>query len=230
LLWIRIKIFNIKNNRIGWSFKLNFDLVLYKTRIQFSMIFAVVVTLIAVGFITFFSISTQYQTQQDKTIREKITRIASAFENSNYTKYLSNINEESQVDFNEFANTYAADLALFDPNGVELVNTQPKIYEFGLQARRMNAKAYIYLSKFQKSEFVNDEIIGRLNYKAAYVPVRSSNQTIAYLQLPYFSNEADYKERIEYNDQCLCVNFYSYRAICRDNCQADNGPFKFHPV
>ncbi|SHN35309.1 ATP-binding protein [Mucilaginibacter sp. OK098] len=195
-LWIRIKIFNVKNNRIGWGFKLNFDLILYKTRIQFSMIFAVVATLIAVGFITFFSISTQYQTQQDKIIREKITRIASAFENSAYNKYLSNINEESQVDFNEFANTYAADLTLFNPEGVELINTQPKIYEFGLQARRMNAKAYIYLSKFQKSEFVNDEIIGKLNYKAAYVPVRNSNKTIAYLQLPYFSNEADYKERI----------------------------------
>ncbi|MDP9081199.1 MAG: ATP-binding protein [Bacteroidota bacterium] len=195
-LWIRIKILNIKNNRLGWSFKLNFDLILYKTRIQFSMIFAVVATLVAVGFITFFSISTQYQTQQDKTIREKITRIASALEASNYNKYLYDINEESQVDFNEFANTYAADLTLYDVNGMELINTQPKIYEFGLQARRMNAKAYVYLKKFQKSEFVNDEIIGKLNYKAVYVPLRNGNGTIAYLQLPYFANEADYKERI----------------------------------
>ena len=41
------------------------------------------------------------------------------------------------------------------------------------------------------------EIIGRLNYKAAYMSVRNSkNETIAYLQLPYFSNEADYKQRI----------------------------------
>ncbi|MCR8559427.1 GHKL domain-containing protein [Mucilaginibacter sp. BJC16-A38] len=195
-LWIRIKILNIKNNRIGWSFKLNFDLILYKTRIQFSMIFAVVATLVAVGFITFFSISTQYQTQQDKTIREKITRIASALEASNYNKYLYDINEESQVEFNEFANTYAADLTLYDVNGMELINTQPKIYEFGLQARRMNARAYVYLKKFQKSEFVNDEIIGKLNYKAVYVPLRNGNGTIAYLQLPYFANEADYKERI----------------------------------
>ncbi|WP_094568773.1 sensor histidine kinase [Mucilaginibacter xinganensis] len=196
-LWIRIKIFNIKNDRIKWNFRMNFDLILYKTRIQFSMIVTVVATLILVGFITFFSISTQYQTQQDKTIREKITRIASAFESSNYSKYLSNISEESQVDFNDFANTYSADLTLFDTNGLELINTQPKIYEVGLISRRMNARAFIYLSKFQRSEFVNDEIIGRLNYKAAYVPLRNSkNETIAYLQLPYFSNEADYKERI----------------------------------
>jgi two-component system nitrogen regulation sensor histidine kinase NtrY len=196
-LWIRIKIFNIKNNRIGWNFKLNFDLVLYKTRIQFSMIFAVVATLIAVGFITFFSISTQFQTQQDKTIRDKVTQIAAAFENGPYTKYLHDINEESQVSFNDFANTYSTDLTLFDTTGNELINTQPKIYEFGLQARKMNARAFVYLSKLQKSEFVNDEIIGKLSYKAAYVPVRNSkNETIAYLQLPYFSNESDYKERI----------------------------------
>ncbi|HVW96591.1 MAG TPA: ATP-binding protein [Mucilaginibacter sp.] len=197
-LWIRVKIFSIRNNRIGWNFKMNFDLVLYKTRIQFSLIFTVLATLIAVGLITFFSISTEYQTQQDNTIREKINRIAAAFENNPYDKYLSNINEESQVDFNAFANTYAADLTLYDPNGVELINTQPKIYEFGLQARRMNARAFVYLSKFQKSEFVNDEIVGKLKYKAAYVPItmRSSNKTIAYLQLPYFSNEADYRERI----------------------------------
>jgi len=196
-LWIRIKIFNIKNNRIRWSFKMNFDLVLYKTRIQLSMILAVVATLMAVGFITFFSISNQYQTQQDKTIREKINRIASAFENNNPYKYLSNPSEESQVDFNAFANTYAADLTLYDNNGTELINTQPKIYDFGLQARRMNARAFIALNKLQKSEFLNDEVIGRLNYKAAYVPIRNAdNRTLAYLQLPYFSNEVEYKERI----------------------------------
>jgi two-component system nitrogen regulation sensor histidine kinase NtrY len=33
-----------------------------------------------VGFITFLSISTQYHTQQEKMIRDKITRIATAFE------------------------------------------------------------------------------------------------------------------------------------------------------
>jgi len=196
-LWLRIKILNINNDRIKWSFKINFDKILYKTRIQFSMIFAVVVTLIFVGFITFFSISTEYHTQQDKTIRDKISRIAIAFENGPYNKYLTNVNEESQVDFNEFANTYSADLVLFDLNGVPLITTQPKIYEFGLQARRMDARAYIYLSNLQNSEYVDDEKIGKLNYKAAYVPLRDpNNETIAYLQLPYFSNEADYKERI----------------------------------
>ena len=161
------------------------------------MVIAVVVTLVLVGFITFYSISIQYQTQQDRTIREKITKIAAAFEAGSFDKYLTGNSEANQVDFNEFANTYSTDLTLFNLNGEVLITTQPKIYEFGLQARRMNGRAFIYLSKLQRSEFVNDEKIGKLSYKAAYVPIRDSkSQTIAYLQLPYFSNETDYKERI----------------------------------
>ncbi len=84
-------------------------------------------------------------------IRDKITRIASAFENGLFTQYVEHINEESQVHFNELANTYATDLTVFDTNGVPLLTTQPKIYENGLVAKRMNARAIILLSKLQKT-------------------------------------------------------------------------------
>jgi signal transduction histidine kinase len=197
--WLRhrLKIVTVSDNRINWGFKINLDLILYKTRIQFSMVVAVVATLILVGIITYFSISTQYQTQQEKAIREKITQIAIAFENGQSSKYVNNVNEESQADFDDFASRQSADLTLFNLTGDELFTTQPKIYEFGLQARRMNARAFINLHKLQKSEYVNNEIIGRLSYKAAYVPLRdANNDTFAYLQLPYFSNETEYNERI----------------------------------
>ncbi len=196
-LWLRIKILTIKNNRISWNFKINLDLVLYKTRIQFSMVFAVVATLVLVGIITFISISAEYQVQQDRTIRDKITKIVTALEDGQYARYLTNSPEENQVEFDNFANDYSTDLTLFDLNGIALITTQPKIYDFGLQSRRMNARAYISLVGLKKSEFANDEKIGLLNYKAAFMPVRNSNgETVAYLQLPYFSNELDYREHI----------------------------------
>jgi signal transduction histidine kinase len=195
-LWARIKIFSIKDNKFRWSFRINFDKILYKTRIQFSMIFAVVITLILVGFITFLSISTQYHAQQDKMIRDKINRIVTVFESGTFNKYIYNANDSSQVDFNELAENYSTDLTLFDTHGIPLVTTQPKIYEYGLSGKRMNAKAYMFLNRLQKAEFVNEEEIGELRYKAAYAPITSSNKTIAYIQLPYFSNEADYRERI----------------------------------
>ncbi|HWZ34657.1 MAG TPA: HAMP domain-containing sensor histidine kinase, partial [Mucilaginibacter sp.] len=196
--WLRIKILTITNNKIKWGLKITFDKIMYKTRIQFSMVFAVVVTLIFVGIVTYISISSQYQSQQDKMIRDRIIKITDAFENGLFEKYMTHINEQSQLSFDALAASYASDLVLFDSHGSLLITTQPRIYDYGLIAKRMNAKAYINLSLEKRSEYVNDEMIGALNYKTVYAPIRNPtrHETIAFLQLPYFSNQADYKERI----------------------------------
>jgi two-component system nitrogen regulation sensor histidine kinase NtrY len=196
-LWIKVKIFNINNNRINWSFKINPDRILYKTRIQFSMIFAVVITLVLVGIITFVSISTQYQSQQDKDIRTKITQISQVLEKGPINDYVSSVNDANRAAFDKLAENYSTDLALYNLSGELLVSTQPKIYDYSLLAPRMNGRAYIALKDQQKSEFVNEERISKLTYKAAYAPLRNTkHETIAYLQLPYFSNATDYTERI----------------------------------
>jgi two-component system nitrogen regulation sensor histidine kinase NtrY len=195
--WIRIKILNFTDNQLKWSFKINFDRILYKTRIQFSMVFAVVITLILVAVITYISITTQYDNQQNLMIKDKLTRITDSFESGQVSKYLKNINEETQITFDKLADSYSTDLILFDKQGSVLITTQPKIYETGLVARRMNARAYINLNKLQNSEFINDESLGNLNYKSAYAPLKNTTgDVVAYLQLPYFSNEVDYHERI----------------------------------
>ena len=196
--WIRIRILNFSDNRIKWTFKINFDRILYKTRIQFSMVFAVVITLVLVGIVTYFSITTQYQNQQDAMIKDKITRITNLFEGTPINQYLKNINEETKLSFDRLADSYSTDLILFNKQGVLLISTQPKIYEYGLLPGRMNARAYISLNNQHNSGFINDrETLGSLNYKSAYAPLRDAKgEVVAYLQLPYFSDEADYSERI----------------------------------
>jgi signal transduction histidine kinase len=195
-LWTRIRIFNIKNQQIKWGFKFNIDKILYRSRIQFSVIFTVVFTLLIIGVITFQAIRAQYKEQQEEMIRDKITRIGGVFEVGLQKDDYSST-QAGQVKFNEFANTYLVDLTLFSKYGIPLITTQPKIYDYELLARRMNRRAFINMNKLQRSVFLNDEQIGDLKFKAAYVPIRDArNVTMAYLQLPYFSNEADYNNRI----------------------------------
>lgn len=195
-LWKRIRILNVRNKKIIWGFRMNLERILYRSRIQFSVVFTVVITLLLIGVITFQSISTQYKEQQDEMIREKIVRIGAVFE-TGLQKGLYSTTQAGQVKFNEFADTYLVDLTLYSLDGVPLITTQPKIYLYDLLARKMNSRAFISLSREHKSEFLNDEQLGDLNYKAAYVPVRNAEKAIVgYLQLPYFANEADYNNRI----------------------------------
>ncbi|QKJ32550.1 GHKL domain-containing protein [Mucilaginibacter mali] len=194
-LWTRIRIFNIKNQQIKWGFRINMDKILYRSRIQFSVVFTVVFTLLLIGGITFSSISTQYKDQQNDIIREKINRIGAVFEKGLQQGDFTST-PAGQVKFNDFASTYRADLTLYNKLGIPLLTTQPKIYDHNLLARRMNRRAYIAMNKLQQSIFLNDEKIGDLSYKAAYIPITNSfNVTTAYLQLPYFSNESEYNDR-----------------------------------
>jgi two-component system nitrogen regulation sensor histidine kinase NtrY len=202
--WLRIKILTITNNKVKWGIKITLDNLLYKTRIQFSMVFAVVVTLILVGIITYISISTQYQTQQEKAIREKIIMITDAFESGFFERYMLQPDEQSLLAFDALAAAHSADLALYDNRGNMMVSknegmpftTQPRIYEYGLVSRRMNAQALMKLFSQRRSEYINEEKIGGLNYKTVYAPLRAKGEVVAFLQLAYFSNEADYRERI----------------------------------
>ncbi|MGZ3776564.1 MAG: ATP-binding protein, partial [Mucilaginibacter sp.] len=197
-LWARMKIMYIEDNYFHWVLKLNFDNILYKTRIQFSIVFAVVATLILVGVITYASIAKQYDEQQNYTISDRVSHIGKSFENTNFINGLGHIDQDFQIRFNQFANTYSADLTLYSLDGTELVSTQPKIYQYKLIAKRINARAFIALNRQQRTEFTNQEIIGTLNYKAGYVPVKDkeTRKTIGYLELPYFSNVADYNQRL----------------------------------
>ena len=196
-LWARIRILYIESDFFHWRLKFNIDHVLYKTRIQFSIVFAVVITLVMVGMITYFSIVQQYAEQQDNSISDRVTRIGDAFSKGGLGDDPDNDGAEFKARFINFASVYAADLTLFNIDGEELISTQPKIYDAGLIAPRINGRAFISLNKLHKSVLVNSEIIGDLNYKAGYVPVTNSKgKEVGYLELPYFSNDADYRSRV----------------------------------
>ncbi len=195
-VWARITFINIEESHVSWRISLNFSRILYKTRIQFSIIFAVVFTLILVGIITYFSLKTQYQEQQEHSVSDRLARITSAFETL-IDNQADPLDQETQVGFNTFADAYATDLTLYNINGDMLYTTQPKLYDLGLVMPKMNGRAYIYLHRLQKSEMVASERIADLRYIAGYAPVRNNkNETIGYLQLPFFSNEAEYTQRI----------------------------------
>ncbi len=198
--WI---IVNISDSR-GGLFNLNRYLminankILYKTRIQFSIVLSVVATLIIVGWATFFNIRQQYQEQQKEEIREKLRKVQLSYEKQIPMLGIITNDRESQVDFNQFADVNGIYLNLFDVNGTLRLTSIPKLYDLGIIGRKMASLAYTQLAVEQKSEFINRvEKIGTFTYAAAYAPIRNiNNETIAYISIPYYSNEKDYQDKI----------------------------------
>ncbi|HTM99232.1 MAG TPA: HAMP domain-containing sensor histidine kinase [Pedobacter sp.] len=199
LLWL---FNNINNQKSGWFnvnryLMINANKILYKTRIQVTIVLSVVATLLIVGWTTFFYIKNEYMGQQEDEIREKIRKVQLAYEREILNNGLRN-DEEARYKFNQFADVNAAYLNLYDVDGDIYLTSLPKMYEYGILGPKIGPKAIINMRTNQKSEFINSaEKIGTFTYAAGYAPIRNAqSQTIAYIGLPYYSNEADYQEKI----------------------------------
>lgn len=194
---------NIEDSKAGWFninryLMINANKILYKTRIQLSVVLSVVATLLIVGWTTFFYIKNEYLKQQENAIREKVRKVELSYEKQIFNVGIIKNDEQSKFEFNQFADVNAAFLNLYDKDGNLYLTSLPKMYDYAILGRKMDPKAYIHLALMQRSEFLNiDETIGSFKYAAAYAPIRNAqNQTIAYIGLPYYANEADYQEKI----------------------------------
>jgi two-component system nitrogen regulation sensor histidine kinase NtrY len=200
LIWL---VKNIDDSWGGWfninrSLMINANKILYKTRIQFSIVLSVVATLVIVGWTTFFYISSAYRNQQDEFLREKLRKVQLLYAKKAYISGIPEVTDQSIKEFNQFSDVNSTYLNLFDVNGKLLFTSIPKIYDYGILARIMAPDAYIYLSHFQRSEYFSaNQKIGDFTYSAAYAAIRNAqNQTIAYIGLPYYGNEGDYQAKI----------------------------------
>ncbi len=205
---------NIDNKQAGWFqlnrlMMINANRMLYKTRIQVTIVLAVVCSLLIVGWTTFYYIKEEYRGQQESQIREKIRKVQLAYERIISINGLRN-DETAVFEFNQFADVNASFLNLYDANGDLYLTSLPKIYDYGILGNKMSPKAILNIKSNQKSEFINDaELLGSFVYAAAYAPIRNAqNQTIAYLGLPFYNNEADFQEKMGVFINTL-VNIYA---------------------
>lgn len=194
-LWIVFHDDEFRLNNYSWEYLFSRNKILYKTRIQASMVIAIISTLLVMGAITYLSIGDQFRKQQDHDLLAHASRINEALQDND--AFNNNQLTSSEELLNSFADINATDLNLYDLTGKLIFSTQPKIYDLGFSERRMDAMAFVYLAKYLRSEFLNREQIGGMKYIAAYKPVRDkNNETIAYLSLPHFGNEQEYEQRI----------------------------------
>ncbi len=202
IIWYKwvIKItanYKLKFRNLKWKPFLNTNKMQYRIRIQLALVLAVVSSLVIIGIITFSYITIQYKEQQEGIIQERIKVIGSAFEQNVFKADVISQTPADAFAFDNFSKMYSTDLNLFDIKGDLLFTTQPKIYSLGIITNKMNAKAFIHMDKMQQSEYLQIENIGNLQFTSAYIPIRNiANNVIAYLQLPYFSNQDDYNQKI----------------------------------
>lgn len=171
--------------------------ILYKTRIQGSVFFGVLLSLFIIGWVTIYYIQNQYKVQQNELLSDKIDNLRKAFESEMPTDTLNRLNENSNLIFLSLATEQNSDLNFFDTNGDLVFTSLSKLYDRGLISSKMDPVAYTQMFVSGRTELVNEERIGDLNYLSVYAPIRNSaNQVVGYINFPFFANQNERGQKL----------------------------------
>jgi signal transduction histidine kinase len=186
---------------LGYEIAMNRNLkrISFKRRIQLSIVLILFISLILIGGGTILYIISNSNQKNLKNISEKIHSLLVE------TDYLIGkevrlnpfISEDITYELTKQANIFFADVNIFDPTGQLYASSRSKIFDEGLVSKKMNPEAYYNLAVRKKTEFIQEEHIGKLNYFSAYVPIRNfENTVIGYLNLPYFARQNELRKEI----------------------------------
>ncbi len=185
----------------------------FKNKIQYTMIAIMLVSFAIIGGGTVYYINRQYVNKNNDIVSEKMRAIhAELLDVILYQESL----DEDWVENTEILSawlmdlqrTFFIDVNLYDVNGQLIETSLPDIFDKGLVSRQINPDAFIQLAFGQRASILEHEHIGGLNYISAYEPfVDNENKVIAFLNLPYFTQQDALTEEIS-NVIISITNFY----------------------
>lgn len=187
----------------------------YVTRIQLYLNLAFFIPLIVISISTLTKTSSDYK----KDLDAEYLRTAEQTSN-NLTGYLqSYIQNNSSIEelsskLSELADFSELDMNIFrilQNQGRLIVSTQPLIYDKDILAQLVNPQALARIREEGEKSIILNETFGKLDYKTAYVGIRSSTNgaLIGILSIPFFASQ----EVIESNLSGLVVNILSIFTI-----------------
>ncbi len=165
-----------------------------KDKLRLSFLGLLIVTFIVVAVAVIYRSAELSEQKQKKVLNEKMQSVlVELMHKLSQSEELENLNPD-YINFLlvKFSNVFFTDINLYDLSGELIASSRNVVFEKGLIGKRMNPKAFRYLSVEKKSDYIQLEKIGTQKYLSAYIPFRNvHNKTIAYLNLPYFAKDKE---------------------------------------
>ena len=181
----------------------------FRNKIQYSMIAVILLSFVTTGVFTAQYVNRQYLSKNTDIVNEKMRAIQSELSNFRFRGSADDSDREILFEWlSYFQRLFVTDVNVFDTDGLLIATSLPDIFDKGYSGRQINPEAYIKLTFGQRASIVESEDIGGMHYLSAYeILTDSENNVIAYLNLPYFTQQNALTEEISSVIMVL-LNFY----------------------
>ena len=170
-----------------------------KSKIQVSFIGILMLALIVTGSIAIYFIIKGYKDKQYEFLEDKVQSILIELEHEFGNQTGFNVEDIRYLDYLlvRLSNVFYTDINLYTPEGILFTTSRKEIYDQGLKGRYLDPDAYERLIMQSSGSVIINEKIDKVNYLSAYIPFRNNdNELIAYLNLPYFARQNEFREEI----------------------------------
>jgi nitrogen fixation/metabolism regulation signal transduction histidine kinase len=181
LILIFIRPLHIKHNHIN-----------FKKRLQISIVSLVLLSFFIIGISSMFYIISLNNNKNTDLLKEKAHSVLIELEHKLSSEEELSPYMESflSVLLYKLSLVFFSDINLYDINGTLLATSRNEIFNKGLISPKMNSLAFNQMHNYKSSLYIHQESVGDYYYLSAYLPFRNvQNQTIAYLNLPYFAKQ-----------------------------------------
>jgi signal transduction histidine kinase len=190
--FVFLTFFTISINTLLRGYR-NFDFN-YSTKLQLYLNFAFFFPIIIISIITIGLLANSYREDLDRQYIQKASLIRgnlSSFLNNQEPDNVSNDLLTEEV--SSLANTTASDIHLYNSAGRLEATNRPNIFDKKILSPLMNPAALAEIQELGQNQFLANERIGNLSYKAVYLAIPSSGSkgNLAILAVPFFESEAE---------------------------------------
>ncbi|MBN1989105.1 MAG: hypothetical protein JW783_06915 [Bacteroidales bacterium] len=195
----------------GFPLELSVRLAGFRGKIKRVVVVIVLLSLIMVGAVTIVYSVKNFEQKNYESLNEKLLSLMVEIEHDLVDADMIHPSMAEYITFRliRLSNVFYADINLYDTTGVLIASSRPEIFERQLLGKLMDPVAFYQMKAMQSQRLLNKERIGMLSYLSAYVPlIDDTNQTIAYVNLPYFTKQDEFKREI-YSIVVVLVNIYA---------------------
>ncbi|WP_020527330.1 sensor histidine kinase [Flexithrix dorotheae] len=172
----------------------------FTTRIQVYLVFAFFLPLAIVSVIIVSILSTGNQSETESFYLEKAQNVSNNVgdEIIDYNRGL--IDKDRLADkIVEISRFTQSDINLYDPSGRLLVTSLGVIFDNHLLTNLVNPRAYVNILEKNQAKTMLDEKVGDLNFNAAYVGIKSpddSGEILGIISIPFFESKDKLENQI----------------------------------
>ena len=179
---------------------LSFDVIAkpsLKNRIQLSVIAIIIISFIIIGLVTVIFFRDSHDQYHEQRLQRKTRAVIRDIDHE-MDLNIQNLSLESNqdellnvLDLKAISKIHRLDINLYNKNGHLLRSSDSDFFDKRIISSQMSPAAFFALDRLGKDNFVQEnESLGKLGYKTAYLTMKYEGKNLAYLGLPYYSQNS----------------------------------------